>query len=155
MDFQDNLKTEIINISKVTKILEKGKVIRFKVVVISGNYKNVIGLGVGKDLNFHTAKKKAIESSYKNLIYVNHYKRNNVNCLPSVFIIKFKKNKVYFKPNDYNTGIRSSKLFFILLNMAGFSQVLVKRLGSKNLMNNIYSFFLFLKKFNDGNYKKN
>src|SRR5690554_1763420 len=87
----DLFKTEILSINKVTKILEKGKVIRFKVVVCTGNGINLIGLGVGKDVNFHVAKQKAINSSYKKLIYIKHSYLSRLNDLDQNILIKVKK----------------------------------------------------------------
>jgi len=143
------LKSEILHISKVTKILEKGKVIRFKVIVVTGNSKNLIGLGIGKDVNLAVARKKAIESSYKNLIFIKHYfLSNDERTIPFNFLIKMKKTLILFKPNVKRTGIRASKLFFVLAKLAGFDQLLVKRIKSKNVINNIYSFFDFLNKLN-------
>jgi small subunit ribosomal protein S5 len=144
-----NLKSEILYISKVTKILEKGKVIRFKVIVVTGNLKNLIGLGIGKDISLAIARKKAIESSYKNLIFVNHFFGNNEEkTIPNDFLVKIKKTLILFKPNAKKTGVRASKLFFVLAKLAGFNQLLVKRIKSKNVVNNIYSFFEFINRLN-------
>lgn len=144
-----SLKSEILHISKVTKILEKGKVIRFKVVVATGNSKNLIGLGIGKDVNLAIARKKAIESSYKNLVFIKHYfSDNEERVIPCSFLIKMKKTLILFKPNMKRTGIRASKLFFVLAKLAGFDHLLIKRVKSKNVINNIYSFFEFINKLN-------
>lgn len=144
-----SLKSEILYISKVTKILEKGKVIRFKVVVATGNSKNLIGLGIGKDVNLAIARKKAIESSYKNLVFIKHYfSDNEERVIPFSFLIKMKKTLILFKPNIKRTGIRASKLFFVLAKLAGFDHLLIKRVKSKNVINNIYSFFEFINKLN-------
>lgn len=154
MLLQKFLKTEILHISKVTKILEKGKVIRFKVIVASGNYRNLIGLGVGKDINLSIAKKKALESSYKNLVFVNHYfGHNKEKTIPHSFLIKIKKTLVLFKPNQKKTGIRAGKLFFVLAKLAGFNHLLVKIIKSRNVMNNIYSFFEFIEQLNKSQIK--
>lgn len=145
MLFKKSLKSEILHISKVTKILEKGKVIRFKVVVATGNSKNLIGLGIGKDINLAIARKKAIESSYKNLVFVKHYfTENEEKTIPVNILIKMKKTLILFKPNSKKTGIRASKLFFVLAKLSGFDHLLVKRIKSKNVMNNIYAFFDFI-----------
>lgn len=144
------LKTEILHIGRVTKILEKGKVIRFKVIVASGNFKNIIGLGIGKDINFHVAKKKAIEDSYKNLTLVRHFITiDKFKTIPFNLLIKLKKTKVLFKQNPIKTGIRASKLFFVLSKLAGFDQLLVKQIMSRNIINNIYAFFKFIDNLND------
>jgi len=147
--FKPFLKSEILHITRITKILEKGKVIRFKVIVASGDSRNVIGLGIGKDVNLATAKKKAIESSYKNLITIKHFfDCNKEKTVPHGFLIKLKKSLILFKPNVRRTGIRAGKLFYVLAKLAGFNQLLVKKIKSKNIVNNIYIFFEFLKKLN-------
>lgn len=143
-----SLKSEILFIGKVAKIVEKGKIVRFKVIVATGNYKNIIGLGIGKDANFHIAKQKAIEDSYKNLIIVKHFVREGIKTIPRKFLIKLKKTKIIFKPNDKKTGLRASKLLFVLAKLAGFNQLLVKCITSRNTLNSIYAFFEFLSELN-------
>lgn len=143
-----NLKTEIIYITKITKILKKGKKLRFKILVITGNYKNIIGFGIGKDIKFENARKKAIENSYKNLIYIKHFKINNKNTVPFSILLKLKKNSLISKPNYYNTGVRSNKLFYVLSKMSGFNNLLIKKQGPKNIINNTMLFFNFLNYLN-------
>jgi len=156
----DKIITEILHIKKTTKILKKGKLLRFKILVVSGNSKNMIGLGIGKDISFDKAKKKAIVASYKNLKFVNHFYINKKATIPYSFNVKVKKSKILFKPNKNQTGIRSSKLFFVLANLAGFDNLLIKQIKSKNFLNNVYAFFNFLNilntltKKNDKLYKK-
>lgn len=148
-DLEAELVTKVLHITKISKILEKGKLVRFKVVVATGDNKEIIGLGIGKDPNFNIARQKAINSSYKNLIFVNHFKLNNFNILPLGLRLKLKKNIVYFNPNRAKTGIKASKLLYVLLKLSGFDNVTAKRIGSKNVLNNIYIFFSFLNKLNE------
>src|SRR5690606_31530080 len=63
--------SEILKIQKITKIEKKGKIIRFKIFVVTGNKKNTIGFGIGKDITFDGAFKKAINNSYKKLFIIN------------------------------------------------------------------------------------
>lgn len=149
LDIESELTTKVLHITKISKILEKGKLVRFKVVVATGDSKEVIGLGIGKDPNFNVARQKAVNSSYKNLIFVNHFKLNNVNILPLGIRLKLKKNIVYFNTNKIKTGIKASKLLYVLLKLAGFDHITAKRIGPKNVLNNIYIFFSFLKKLNE------
>lgn len=148
-DLDTELVTKVLHITKISKILEKGKLVRFKVVVATGDNKEVIGLGIGKDPNFNIARQKAINSSYKNLIFVNHFKLEKLNILPLGLRLKLKKNIVYFNPNKSRSGVKASKLLYVLLKLAGFDHIMAKRIGPKNVLNNIYIFFSFLKKLNE------
>lgn len=148
IDSDEDLTTKVLHVSKISKILEKGKLVRFKVIVATGDNKEFIGLGIGKDPNFSVARQKAINSSYKNLIFVNHFKLNDQNILPLQFKLRLKKNIIYFSPRKSQTGIRASKLIYVLLKLAGFNHVSAKRIGPKNILNNIYIFFSFIRELN-------
>lgn len=148
LDIDDGLISKVLHVTRISKILEKGKLVRFKVVVATGDNKELIGLGIGKDPNLNVARQKAINSSYKNLRFVNHFKIKGLNILPIQFKLRLKKNIVYFNPNNSQTGIRASKLLYVLLKLAGFDNVSAKRVGPKNVLNNIYIFFSFINKLN-------
>lgn len=143
---KEKFKSEILKITKTSKVLKGGKLIRFRIFLITGNGKNKIGFGLGKDLNFENAYKKAINNSYSNLFKINKFKNMHYyKTLPKIIIVKVKKTKIIFKPKYKNTGIHANALIYTILNRAGIKHASVKVIGSKNSLNTIYAVFKVLK----------
>ncbi len=67
-----NLKDQVVNINRVTKVVKGGKNMSFAALVVIGDpATGVVGYGSGKAKEVPQAIRKGIESAKKNLIKVN------------------------------------------------------------------------------------
>lgn len=130
--------TTIINICKVIKVSSEHKKLQFRVIIIIGNKKGCIGLGIGKNAEIPSAKNKAIKNALKNLITVSITKNNTI-LYP--IKAKYRKCNVIIKPATSNTGLRAGNTIKTICELAGITNISAKQLGGKNILNNARATF--------------
>ena len=67
----NNLKDQVVNIKRVTKVVKGGKNLSFSALVVVGDQHGHAGFGMGKAREVPMAIRKAIEQAKKNLIHLN------------------------------------------------------------------------------------
>jgi small subunit ribosomal protein S5 len=100
--------------------------------MVIGDGKGRVALGTGKSWEVVDAIAKAVSNAKKNLTdvtIVNGTVPYNVNS-------KFKAAKIMLHPASKGTGIIAGGATRKVLTVAGYSDVLAKRYGSTNLINN-------------------
>jgi len=124
---------KIIQIKRVTKVLKGGKKMSFRVIVIIGNKKQKVGLGVGKAEDVNLAIEKAIINAKKSLFIIPLTKQLSI-----PFIIKksYGSSKIMLRPAAIGTGVIAGSSIRSVLELAGINNVLAKQFGSNNLLNN-------------------
>jgi small subunit ribosomal protein S5 len=138
----DNIyQDKIIQIKRVTKVIKGGKKMTFRVILVIGNFLNQIGIGIGTADDVSTAIEKAIFNGKKNIINI---KINNFFSISQILLLKYKTAKILLKPALLGTGIKASNSIHAILELAGFKNIIVKQLGSNNLLNNTKATILAL-----------
>jgi len=125
-------KEELLAIDRVTRVTTGGRQLRFRAVMVIGDGKGRVALGTGKSWEVVDAIAKAVSNAKKNLTdvtIVNGTVPYNVNS-------KFKAAKIMLHPASKGTGIIAGGATRKVLTVAGYSDVLAKRYGSTNLINN-------------------
>nr|QEM01858.1 30S ribosomal protein S5 [Nephromyces sp. ex Molgula occidentalis] len=130
LNFNNNIiKYKILNIQKISKTTKKGRNKKFKLLIASGNSNGWVGIGQGKDMNFLTALNNAYNNSLKNIYFINKYYFNNI-------FYKFKSSKLLIKSNfNYGKGIKGSFYLKNIFELAGYNNIVTKRIGSPNKLN--------------------
>ena len=64
---------DVLEISRVTRVVKGGRKLRFRATVVIGNRKNKVRLGVGKSNEVTGAIQKAIAQAKKDLLVVTHW----------------------------------------------------------------------------------
>lgn len=125
---------KLIEVSRITRVTEGGKRLRFRACVIVGNKKGKVGVGVAKSSDVALAVDKAFLQAKKNLTDVSF----SSYTIPCEVISKFGAAKVMLKPATEGTNIVAGGPIRSLLELAGVQNVVVKLLGStKNKITNI------------------
>lgn len=125
---------KLVEVTRVTRVTEGGKRLRFRACVIVGNRKGKVGMGVAKSGDVAVAVDKAFLQAKKNLIDVNF----SSYTIPCEVVSKFKSAKVLLKPATEGTNIVAGGPIRSLLELAGIQNVVAKLLGStKNKITNI------------------
>ncbi|MDD3302976.1 MAG: 30S ribosomal protein S5 [Candidatus Gracilibacteria bacterium] len=128
----NEFKEELLSVDRVTRVTAGGRQLRFRAVMLVGNGKGKIGLGTGKSGEVVTAIAKAVNAAKKNMVEV----PINDGSVPYNLTVKYKSAIVKLHQASKGTGIIAGGATRKVLDVAGYSDVLAKRFGSTNLINN-------------------
>lgn len=137
---------KLVEVSRVTRVTEGGKRLRFRACVIVGNRKGKVGIGVAKSSDVALAVDKAFLQAKKSLVDVSF----SSYTIPCEVTSKFKAAKVLLKPATEGTNIVAGGPVRSLLELAGIQNVVAKLLGStKNKITNVYAAMNALKQLKE------
>ena len=122
------LKDRLVGVQRVVKVTKGGRAFGFSAIVVVGDEKSIVGIGLGKSKDVSTAIQKAIESAKKNLVKVPIFK----GTIPHEQASKYSGSQVLIKPASNGTGVKAGGAMRAVLESAGVKDVLAKSKGSSN-----------------------
>ena len=122
---------KVVQIRRVTKVVKGGKKLSFRAVVVVGNAKGQVGVGVGKALEVINAIQKAIADAKRNLITVPLIN----STIPHEVLGRSGAAKVILKPAREGTGIKAGGAARTVLELGGVGDILSKSLGARSPLN--------------------
>jgi small subunit ribosomal protein S5 len=125
----------VINIDRVARVVKGGRRFRFKALVVVGDRKNKVGVGVSKGADVQTAIAKATDVAKKNMITIPVVK----DTIPHDAEVKLSGARVLIKPAAPGTGIIAGGVVRQILGVTGVRNMLSKSLGSTNKVNIAYA----------------
>lgn len=125
----------VINIDRVARVVKGGRRFRFRALVVVGDHKGSVGIGVAKGADVTTAITKASDVAKKEMVKVTLYKHT----IPHEVEAKVSGANVLIKPASPGTGIIAGGAVRAVLEVVGVSDVLSKSLGSSNKVNIAYA----------------
>ncbi len=123
----------VVQIRRVTKVVKGGKKLSFRAIVVIGNERGQVGVGVGKASDVINAVKKGVADGKKHLIQVPLTKSNSI---PHPTTGEGGGAKVIVRPAAPGTGVIAGGAVRTVLELAGVKNILAKQLGSSNPLNN-------------------
>lgn len=123
----------VVQIRRVSKTVKGGKKMSFRAIVIVGNEKGQVGVGVGKASDVIGAVRKGVADGKKHLVKVPLTASNSI---PTVVEGQDGAASVLMRPAAPGTGVIAGGSIRTVLELAGVKNVLAKRLGSKTPLNN-------------------
>lgn len=132
---------KVIQVNRVSKKTSGGNKIGFSILVIVGDKKGRVGVGLGKASDVASAVRKAATYARKHLITVPIVNTT----IPHMVHIKEGAAKVLLKPAPPGTGIRAGGSVRAVVEAAGIKNIVSKILGTDNRASNVYATFSALK----------
>ena len=126
---------QVINIDRVSRVVKGGRRFRFKALVVVGDRKTRVGVGVSKGQDVQTAIAKATDVAKKNMITVPVVNTT----IPHDAEVKLSGARVLIKPAAPGTGIIAGGVVRQVIGVTGINNMLSKSLGSTNKVNIAYA----------------
>ncbi|MCK9467453.1 MAG: 30S ribosomal protein S5 [Candidatus Absconditabacterales bacterium] len=123
----------LLEVRKVTRVTTGGRRMSFRAIILVGDKKGKIGLGLSKGADVTSAVKKASNEAYKNMFNVPITKEKSV---PYAVTNKYKACSVRLLPATHGTGLKAGSSVRSVLDLAGYENILSKIIGSNNKLNN-------------------
>lgn len=121
----------VVTINRVTKVVKGGRKMRFAALVVIGDKKGRVGFGTGKANEVPDAIRKACENAKRNVIKVPSIH----GTIPHEVTGIYGSGRVFVKPASQGTGIIAGGPVRAVVELAGYTDILSKSLGSRTPIN--------------------
>lgn len=133
---------KVVQTNRVSKKTKGGNRIGFSTLVVVGDKKGKVGVGLGKARDVATAIRKAISYAKKHQISVPIV----AGTIPHDIFVKRGAAKVLLRPAPEGSGVIAGGAVRAVVEAAGIRNISGKVLGTKNQASNVYASLEALKK---------
>lgn len=126
---------KIVQVNRVSKKTAGGNKIGFSVLVVIGDKKGRVGVGLGQAPEVQSAVRKAVSYAKKHLITV----PMRGTTIPHEILVKVGAAKVLLKPAPAGSGVIAGGAVRAVVDAAGINDISSKVLGTNNQANNVYA----------------
>lgn len=125
----------VVFVNRVARVVKGGRRFRFQALVVAGDHKGKVGMGVSKGADVSAAITKATEVAKKRLQKF----PINKGSLTHDVQAKVGGSNILIRPAAPGTGLIAGGVVRTILEVAGFENALSKSLGSSNKVNTAYA----------------
>jgi len=134
---------KLLDVARVVRVVAGGRRFRFRAVVVIGNRKGKVAIGVAKGQDVSIAVEKAVTNAKKYLTKISL----NEGTIPHITEAKYSSAKVLLKPAPKGRGIVAGGAVRVVCDLVGIENISGKILGkTKNKLNNAQATLSALKK---------
>lgn len=133
---------KVVQVNRVSKKTKGGDKRSISVIVVVGDRKGKVGVGLGKAADVQSAVAKATNYAKRHLIIVPMRGRT----IPHHVFVKNGAARVMLKPAPNGTGVIAGGAVRVVVEAAGIHDIVSKSLGTKNQASNVYATLEALKK---------
>jgi small subunit ribosomal protein S5 len=122
---------KLLDLARVTRVVKGGRRFRFRAVLVIGNRKGKVGVGVGKGADVSDAIKKAFDDGKKNMVVI----KTAQNTIQHEVFFKQGSARIVLKPAKEGRGIVAGGAVRAVVEFAGIKDIVSKSLGTSNKLN--------------------
>ena len=123
---------KVVAIKRVSKTVKGGRTMRFSALVVVGDGKGKVGVGLGKAGEVPEAIRKGREAAMRNIVSIAIDENKSI---PHDFTGEFGSAEVLLKRAPEGTGIIAGGPARAVVELAGIQNIRTKSLGSNNKTN--------------------
>lgn len=138
---------KVVQVNRVSKKTKGGDKRSLSVIVVVGDRKGRVGVGLGKAADVQSAVRKASSYAKKHLITV---PLKDERTIPHDIFIKLGAAKVLLKVAPVGTGVIAGGAVRVVVEAAGIRDIVSKTLGTSNQASNVYATLEGLRKILPG-----
>lgn len=124
-------KEKVVQIRRVCKVVKGGKKLGFRAVVVVGDEKGTVGVGVGKANEVSSAIRKSVDDAKKHQVKIPTVGKT----IPHETEGTWGASKVILRPAPTGTGVIAGGAVRIVLELAGIADIVAKSIGASNSIN--------------------
>ena len=125
----------VVQVNRVSKKTKGGDKRSLSVLVVVGDKKGKVGVGLGKATDVQSAVRKATIYAKKHMIDV----ALNGTTIPHLVMVKNGAARVLLKPAPVGTGVIAGGAVRVVVEAAGIRDIVSKIIGTKNRASNVYT----------------
>lgn len=141
---KEEFEQKVLDLARVARVTSGGRRFRFRAVVVIGDKKGRVGVGIDKGKDVSMAVNKAIAKAKKSMININITEAGSI---PYEINKKVCSAKVFLKPAKVGSGVKAGGPVRAVVELVGIKNITSKMYGSANKYNNAIATLEALKEF--------